>query len=216
MNISEVLNHDSQFRYMLLSRMMSDCEYYLGNGNHHSKHLWALNEDKHIGYMVEIWNSFPEQDKPEWLTFEEIKGYAMEMGVDFEEVINHIKSEKAAKALQEFADMSLQSENSIDTEVVLNLCNYYDMDTVINLLSDNQKNMLQNAVEMAIDYGVSVDKSLFNIYNSIINASEKTKQNEKTSIRNKLEKIKTNDNRERTEKITAREQIDIVADFIAE
>lgn len=182
MNISEILNHDSKFRYMLLSRMQSDCEYYLGNGNHHSKHLWATDEAKHIEYMLELWNSFPEQDKPEWLSYEQINSYATEMGVDFNKVVNQIEANKAAKALQEFTNMSLQSENRIDTGVVLNLCNYYDTDTVINLLSNNQKDMLCNSVEFALDCFENVDKDLYNFYEKVIESQKAVELNRDAEI----------------------------------
>lgn len=39
-----VLQHDKKFRYMLLSRMQSDCEYYLNYGNRNPKRLWAGDE----------------------------------------------------------------------------------------------------------------------------------------------------------------------------
>ncbi len=185
MDINEILDHDSQFRYMLLSRMQSDCDYYLGNGSHHSKHLWALNEDKHIEYMVEIWNSFPEPDKPEWLSFDDINSYATEMGVDFEKILNHIQSEKAVKALQEFTNMSLISENSIDTGIILNLCNYYGMDTVVNLLSDNQRDMLRNAVEITLDYGdfKAMPDDLYSLYKKVVE-SEKSEATRKELSQN--------------------------------
>lgn len=41
MTKEEVLQHDKKFRYMLLSRMQSDCEYYLNYGNRNPKRLWA-------------------------------------------------------------------------------------------------------------------------------------------------------------------------------
>lgn len=188
MDISEILNHDSQFRYMLLSRMQSDCEYYLGNGNYHSKHLWATDEAKHIEYMVEIWNSFPEQDKPEWLTFEQINDYAIEMGVDFSKVISQIESKNATKALNEFTNMTLKSENSIESDIVVNLCNFYNTETVVNLLNENQKDMLCNLVEIVRDYGDPVDKALSDICDYILHSRESTVQriskNEKINLQN--------------------------------
>lgn len=44
MTKEEVLQHDKKFRYMLLSRMQSDCEYYLNYGNRNPKRLWAGDE----------------------------------------------------------------------------------------------------------------------------------------------------------------------------
>ena len=70
---------DEEFRYRMLSRMQADCSYYLGYGNRHAKHLWAGNEKDHIACMKALWESFPEDGKPEWLTFERIEEYEKQM-----------------------------------------------------------------------------------------------------------------------------------------
>ena len=71
---------DTINRYMLLDRMRCDCLYYLGNGNRHSKHLWAVGKPKeHIQYMKWLWNSFSKDAKPEWLSFEEIEEFEKQM-----------------------------------------------------------------------------------------------------------------------------------------
>ena len=67
------------FRYKLLSRMQQDCEYYLGNGNKNPNNLWGITVDNHIDSMKYIWNSFSEDEKPEWLTMEQINEYALKM-----------------------------------------------------------------------------------------------------------------------------------------
>lgn len=66
-------NTDSEYQYMLLDRLRQDCDYYLGNGNRHTKHLWAGSVDAQIKEMKKIWNSLKE--KPEWLTMEDINNY---------------------------------------------------------------------------------------------------------------------------------------------
>ena len=70
---------DDRFRYMLLDRMRSDCDYFLGNGQIYGNHLWAGNVTGQIGYMKALWESFPEDGKPEWLTMEQILNYEKEM-----------------------------------------------------------------------------------------------------------------------------------------
>lgn len=77
-----ILSREACFRYMLLSRMMSDCNYYLGFGCRSSNRLWARQEKEQIEYMKAIWNSFPEDEKPEWLSFQEILDYEKQMTVD--------------------------------------------------------------------------------------------------------------------------------------
>lgn len=79
MELSDMLKHDEKFRYRMLDRMRCDCDYYLGYGNRQAKHLWALNESDHIEYMKALWNSFAEDQKPEWLTFEQILEYEKKM-----------------------------------------------------------------------------------------------------------------------------------------
>lgn len=78
MIIEEILSRDASFRYQLLDRMKCDCHYCL-NTSAHAKHLWAKNEYKQIEYMKAIWNSFPDDGKPEWLTMEEIEKMEAEM-----------------------------------------------------------------------------------------------------------------------------------------
>lgn len=66
-------NTNSEYQYMLLDRLKTDCEYFLGNGNRNEKHLWAGSVDAQIKEMKKIWNSLKE--KPEWLTMEDINNY---------------------------------------------------------------------------------------------------------------------------------------------
>ena len=59
--VDEVIHRDSVFRYQLLDRLRSDCEYYLNYGNRHPNTLWAGDE------------------KPEWLTMDKILEYSKRM-----------------------------------------------------------------------------------------------------------------------------------------
>lgn len=71
--------YEPKFRYMILDRMRQDCDYYLGYGNRNAKQLWAGDEKAQIENMKALWNSFPEEDKPEWLTWEDILEYEKQM-----------------------------------------------------------------------------------------------------------------------------------------
>ena len=67
-------------RYMLLARLQSDCDYFLGYGNRSEKYLWGGTVEDHIAYMKAFWNSFEEKPdaidgKPEWLTKDKITQY---------------------------------------------------------------------------------------------------------------------------------------------
>jgi len=86
----EYCSKDEKFRYQLLSRMQSDCEYALGNGRIYGNHFWAGNEKEQIRDMMSLWLSL--NDKPEWLSLDQINNYSKEMtgksltelGYDFE------------------------------------------------------------------------------------------------------------------------------------
>lgn len=81
MTVDEVTQHDLRFRYMLLDRLQADCEYYLGYGNRNSRRLWAGSEAEQIEFMIKLYDSFKEDEKPLWLTREKIMEYSKEMGV---------------------------------------------------------------------------------------------------------------------------------------
>lgn len=70
---------EERFSYMMLDRLRMDCEYYLGYGNRNKRHLWDENEEKHINQMKKLYNSFANNKKPEWLTWNDILNYEKEM-----------------------------------------------------------------------------------------------------------------------------------------
>lgn len=76
MTVDDIIQRDLRFRYQLLSRLKSDCEYYLHYGNRQPKCLWANDEREQIEFMTKLYNSFKEDEKPEWLTMEEIIAYS--------------------------------------------------------------------------------------------------------------------------------------------
>lgn len=90
--IEEKSANDS-FKYMMLDMMKQDCNYYLGNGNKLKKVLWANDEKEHIENMKALWNSFPENEKPEWLTIEQIEEYEKEMTEPREKELEKMLSE---------------------------------------------------------------------------------------------------------------------------
>lgn len=99
--MSESKSHRQEYLYMLLDRLKTDCDYYLGNGNHHPQALWAGDEVEQISKMKEIWNQLDE--KPEWLTMEQIQDYASKMGVDNTE----IKKEENLSSQSDIANINV-------------------------------------------------------------------------------------------------------------
>ena len=74
-----VINRANQFNYMMLGRLKSDCDYFLGNGNGFIGHLWAKNINEQIQEMKRIYNIFDNDNKPEWLTYTQILEYESKM-----------------------------------------------------------------------------------------------------------------------------------------
>ena len=71
--------YEPKFRYMMLSRMKQDCDYYIRMGTGNPKHLWAGDEREQIENMKALWNTFSEEDSPEWLTWDELLEYEKEL-----------------------------------------------------------------------------------------------------------------------------------------
>jgi len=75
----DLIDKEKKFRYMMLDRLRSDCDYFLGYGKRYSRSLREKNGKAHIEAMKAIWHSFSEEEKPEWLTWEQIMKYEEEM-----------------------------------------------------------------------------------------------------------------------------------------
>ena len=71
--------------YMMLSRLQRDNDYFLGAGGRSERHLWAGNVDAQIDEMKKMWNTLPEDGKPEWLSMEDILEYESNMKKDSKE-----------------------------------------------------------------------------------------------------------------------------------
>ena len=79
-DVQEIINHkEISFHYQMLSRFQMDCDYFIGWGTRNPSQLWACNVVDHIQNMKDLWLSFPEDGKPEWLTFEDILEYERKM-----------------------------------------------------------------------------------------------------------------------------------------
>lgn len=70
---------DKKFNYQMLSRLKSDCDYFLGNGGRNERVLWAGSVSEQIAEMKKIWNSFKVDEKPEWLSMTDIIEYEKKM-----------------------------------------------------------------------------------------------------------------------------------------
>lgn len=75
----EQIDPEKKFNYQMLSRLQSDCEYYLNFGNRSKSRLYYGDEKEQIQGMKDLYNSFTDNEKPEWLTFEQILEYEKQM-----------------------------------------------------------------------------------------------------------------------------------------
>ena len=72
-------NEDKRFQYAMLDRLRCDCDYYLGYGNRNDNNLWGGTPQEHIECMKKRWLEFAENEKPQWLTWEQILEYERKM-----------------------------------------------------------------------------------------------------------------------------------------
>lgn len=70
-------DNPQKHKYMMLGRLQSDCEYFLGNAKGSEKVLYYDSVEEHISEMKKLWNELDV--KPEWLSMEDINEYEEKM-----------------------------------------------------------------------------------------------------------------------------------------
>lgn len=73
------LDFDEMFRRHMLGRLQSDCDYYLSYGNRYAPQLWAGDENEQICIMKLLYDSLPINDKPVWISMNDIEEYERRM-----------------------------------------------------------------------------------------------------------------------------------------
>ena len=68
-----------KFTFDMLARLKSDCDYYLGHGHASYKVLWGKTPYDHCNEMARLLLSIPEEERPLWLTQNDIGLYRMAM-----------------------------------------------------------------------------------------------------------------------------------------
>lgn len=68
-----------RFNYMMLDRLRCDCETHLNIWNKYSRKLSKEQRKSTIEEMKNIYNSFSDDKKPEWLTWNQILEYEKQM-----------------------------------------------------------------------------------------------------------------------------------------
>ena len=128
----DLLSKDDTFRYMMLDRLKTDCNYFLGNGNRNEKHLWAGDVDKQIKLMKDLYNSFEE--KPEWISMEDIENFEKQM-------------KETNESLNEEGDLTWEEFKPQVDEAIENYKKQYDY-----LFKDG-------SFELYVDYNDNLDES---------------------------------------------------------
>lgn len=64
---------------MLLDRMRTDCEYFLGNGFGSKRHIWAGSVESQAAAMRSILGNIPEDERPDWMDERTIAEYERAM-----------------------------------------------------------------------------------------------------------------------------------------
>lgn len=108
---------DFIYEYQLLDRLRQDCEYYLGNGNRNTKYLWTGSELKQIEKMRELYDKFPDDLKPEWITLDDINKYEEKMLSKEEIQLNKINAKNDIKKLDKLY-RDILNTNCEDKEVI--------------------------------------------------------------------------------------------------
>lgn len=121
---------DFSFQYQLLSRLRTDCDYFLGAGQRNETYLWAGNIPAQIDKMRELYHAVPE--KPEWLTEQDINLYEKQMTALELEPAKEPKSDSIIPALDEeelsdLVDVVLCADDiTLDTrEWLKELCDFF-------------------------------------------------------------------------------------------
>ena len=68
-----------KFTFDMLARLKSDCDYYLGHGHASNNALWGKTPYDHCNEMARLLLSIPEEERPLWLTKNDIRLYRMAM-----------------------------------------------------------------------------------------------------------------------------------------
>lgn len=75
--VTELRKNQLRNDYMMLKRLRSECDNYLCTGDVYNLYYRAVGSQ--IDEMKRIYNSFSEEEKPEWINLDDIKDYEGKM-----------------------------------------------------------------------------------------------------------------------------------------
>lgn len=77
--VTPYVKNNKRFEYMMLDRLRGDCETHLDIENKYRRRLMEDEIKSTIETMKTLWNGFEDDEKPEWLTWEQILEYEKRM-----------------------------------------------------------------------------------------------------------------------------------------
>ena len=107
------VRHPRERDYRMLGRLKSDCEYFLKFGAGNENVLYYKNVEEHCNAMEKLWNSFEAEDKPEWLTMEQIQEYRDKMTRELKENGLATSVNNLSEALSETNRMLARTDNTV-------------------------------------------------------------------------------------------------------
>lgn len=218
-------SEDNEYQYMLLNRLKTDCEYFLGNGNRNEKHLWAGSVEAQINEMKKIWNNLKE--KPEWLTIEDINNYEKLMknenanlNVKFTAVNESVDDDcdnlLSVRDKEKIIAGNKKTESMIDNYTLSQIRNVIDSEGNEFTLKISNRNTSNETKYLNIDR-----EDLKNIYISLAGndndliklPSQENSEETKAFIQNQLDKsYKLNEDQYENERRKGRPSIDKIAE----
>jgi hypothetical protein len=154
--------NDDTFNYQMLSRLQSDCDYFLGYGNGYINNLHFKNIEEHISEMKKLWNNFDE--KPEWLSYDEIENYENKM-ISYKKNENmNIKNFKKFKMNENRNMKDFENENELINYINSNnfwfkdhnFENYEDLKNAANLMFKENTESCENQKEYYNKCGLEI------------------------------------------------------------
>ena len=133
----ENMNEDTDYDRQLLGRLISDCKYFLGNGNGSEKHLWAGSVKDQIAKMRELYNSLSKGKKSVGITLADIDAFE-------EEMLDKLNSKK--ESYKRNRKRAIRESNKID---IMDLLTSERVDLMIDLWNDPK-----------VTGGISTDKAM--------------------------------------------------------
>ena len=139
-----------RFEYQLLDRLKMDCDYILGAGGPSAvKYLHQGSVEAQISKMRELYDSLPDNAKPEWLTLADIERYDRELDRIVSDARDNTESRgiPANELLAEYQAVMVDICRSLGAEPRVDISDpTYYQEVIDNAVAELREPSLKNAV----------------------------------------------------------------------